>query len=48
MQYVQDWLKDLMEEWNKDWDKELLQEFLKEPKVLPPQSPDNIGEINVL
>ena len=37
-----------MEEWNKDWDKELLQEFRKEPKVLPPQSPDNIGKMNTL
>ena len=33
-----------MKEWNKDWDKELLQEFLREPKVFPHQSPENIGE----
>ena len=41
---MQEWLKDLMEEWNKDWNKEILQEWLKEPKVLPGRPLDNIGE----
>ena len=41
---MQDWVKDLMEEWNKEWDKEVVQEWLREPKVLPGQKPDNSGE----
>ena len=35
MQFMQDWVKDLMEEWNKDWDKEVLEEWLRESKALP-------------
>ena len=42
---MQDWIKDLMEEWNKSWDKEVLEEFLRDPKILTVQSPDNFGEI---
>ena len=35
MQFMQDWVKELMEEWNKDWDKEVLEEWLRESKALP-------------
>ena len=42
---MQDWVKDMMEEWNKEWDKEMVEERLREPKVLPGQGLDNIGEI---
>ena len=28
---MQDWVKDLMEEWNKEWDKEVVEEWLREP-----------------
>ena len=42
---MQDWVKDNMEEWSKEWDKEVVEEWLREPKVLPGQGLDNIGEI---
>ena len=42
---MQDWVKDNMEKWNKEWDKEVVEEWLREPKVLPGQGLDNIGEI---
>ena len=41
---MQDWVKDLMEEWNKEWDKEVVEEWLREPKVLPGQQLDNSGK----
>ena len=44
MQYMQDWVKDMMEEWNKEWDKEVVEEWLREPKVVPGQGLDNTGE----
>ena len=40
---MQDWVKDLMEEWNKEWDKEVVEEWLREPKGLPGQQLDNSG-----
>ena len=45
VQIVQQWVKGLSEEWNRDWDKEVLEEWLREPKGLPGQPMDNIGEL---
>ena len=45
VQIVQQWIKGLSEEWNRDWDKEVLEEWLIEPKGLPDQPIDNIGEL---
>ena len=42
---MQDWVKDMMEEWNKEWDKEVMEEWSREPKVLLGQGFDNIGKI---
>lgn len=41
---MQDWFKDMMEEWNKECDKEVMEEWLREPEVLPGQGHDNTGE----
>ena len=41
---MQDWVKDMMEEWNKERDKEVVEEWLREPKVLPGQGFNNICE----
>ena len=41
---MQEWVKDMMEEWNKDYDKQVLEELLSEPKALPGQPPD-VGEV---
>ena len=44
MQYVQEWVKDMVGEWNKDYE-QVLEELLREPKTLPGQPPDVLEEL---